>query len=211
MVAVLFKFPLHDRHPHVTHTHKAADMVWDTAAERERERERPHISLMPSPKYGSKSHTSSGPRGGALDEFSPCILDLPTRTNPPLSARLFVSVREGASATRAERRLQQQCCSPPAPVFIPVWALDVITAQRSTLTETESSQRQQEWLRDIRRHTEREQRGEEEHNSFVPSAAATVIQECPLLLRGSGSSHTQKHTLLKITPWFQVYRCSVNK
>lgn len=63
----------------------------------------------------------------------------------------------------------------------------MITAQRSTLTETESSQRQQERVRGIKRQRERErERGKDEHGSFVPSAATTMIQECPLLLLVSG-------------------------
>lgn len=85
----------------------------------------------------------------------------------------------------------------------------MITAQRPTLTETESSQRQQEWVRDIKKHRDRErekeQRGKEEHSSFVPSAAATVIQECPLLLlcvwelntQAQRHTHIHEHTLFE--------------
>ncbi|KAI4830271.1 hypothetical protein KUCAC02_001915, partial [Chaenocephalus aceratus] len=55
---------------------------------------------------------------------------------------------------------------------------------RSTLTETESSQRQEERARDIKIHGERrkERGSREEKRSTALSLPASVIQECPLLL-----------------------------
>lgn len=134
-----------------------------------------------------ESRTLSGPRGGAQDEFSPCLLNL-----PPPSPTLCQAVREmgGGRAretqARAEQPQQQWHCSPPAPVFIPAWALDVITAQLSTLTETESSQRQQQWLRG-RERPRRKRRAQR-------FTAASVMQECPLLpLVSESTKHTHAH------------------
>ena len=202
----------------------------DTAAERERERarERPHISLMPFSKYRSKSHTSSGPGGGALDEFSPLSTNSPTHPPThlptlcqavPLSEREEEKERErerereretmsGAERCRQQQQQQQQYRSPPAPVFIPAWALDVITAQRSTLTETESSQRQQERVRDIKRHGEGERRERERgsrgaqlfrslrccySDTRVPPAASGVW-----MLNTHTHIHGDTHTLFEI-------------
>lgn len=81
---------------HMWNTHKHTLWIWFACpldADSSRERERPHISLMPFSKYRSKSHTSSGPGGGALDEFSPCLLNPPP---PTLCQAVRLSEREGA-------------------------------------------------------------------------------------------------------------------
>lgn len=171
-----------------THTQSVYDLLvhqgkMEKRQQRETEREKPHISLMPFSKYRSKSHTSSRPRGGAQDEFSPCLLTPPhmnTHTSNPPSARLFYYVSE-----RKRERLWVELSNVgnsstvllKPPVFIPAWALDVITAQRSTLTETESSQRQQAGVRDIESESEREMEREvKKKKSTTCSRSALLLQ-----------------------------------
>lgn len=163
---------------------------------------------MPFSKHRSKSHTSSGHGGKALDEFSPCLL-----TPPPTlcqAVQLCEREEEKETMTRAE---QQRHCSPPAPVFIPAWALDVITAQRSTLTETESSQRQQEWVRDIKRQRARE--STEEKRSTALSFPAMLLQwyksaPCCFSCLGVKHTHTHIHTCAR-TLWNPAMRVGLHR
>lgn len=210
------KFQRHGGNPYlVTHIFFLkciVDMVHlpirETWRQRNREGERPHISLMPFSKHRSKSHTSSGHGGKALDEFSPCLL-----TPPPTlcqAVQLCEREEERETMTRAE---QQRHCSPPAPVFIPAWALDVITAQRSTLTETESSQRQQEWVRDIKRQRARE--STEEKRSTALSFPAMLLQwyksaPCCFWCLGVKHTHTHTHTCAR-TLWNPATRVGLHR
>lgn len=156
--------------------------IRETWRQRNREGERPHISLMPFSKHRSKSHTSSGHGGKALDEFSPCLL-----TPPPTlcqAVQLCEREEERETMTRAE---QQRHCSPPASSLYPRLS---IRCDYCSALDTDRDRELPETAGVGERHketeSEGEHRGKEEHSSLVPCDAATVIQECPLLLLVSG-------------------------